>query len=72
MNTHLQIWTQFLLCIVMIGVAGVRLIRYGDAIASLTGLSRSWIGVILIATVTSLPELVTGLSAVTIAHSPDL
>lgn len=72
MNEHLQIWAQFLACIVLIGVAGVRLIRYGDAIASLTGLSRSWIGVILIATVTSLPELVTGLSAVTVAHAPDL
>lgn len=72
MNAHLLIWTQFVFCIGVIGWAGVRLIRYGDAIASLTGVSRSWIGLILIATVTSLPELVTGLSAVTVADSPDM
>lgn len=72
MNPTILIWGQFFLCVVLIGLAGVRLIRYGDAIATLTGLSRSWIGLILIATVTSLPELVTGLSAVTIASAPDM
>lgn len=72
MNSHLLIWLQFALCVALIGLAGVRLIRYGDAIAALTGLSRSWVGLILIATVTSLPELVTGLSAVTIASAPDM
>lgn len=66
------IWFQFVLCIGVIGVAGVQLIRYGDAIAAHTGLSRSWIGLILVATVTSLPELVTGLSAVTVAAAPDI
>lgn len=72
MNPALLIWTQFVVCVVLIGAAGARLIRYGDAIASLTGMSRSWVGLILVATVTSLPELVTGLSAVTIAESPDI
>lgn len=72
MNPHILIWAQFFTCVVLIGLAGVRLIRYGDAIATLTGLSRSWIGLILIATVTSLPELVTGLSSVAIASSPDI
>ncbi|WP_305640265.1 hypothetical protein [Polaromonas sp.] len=57
------IWLQFVPCVSVIGVAGVRLSRYGDAIAALTGLSRSWIGLILLVTATSLPELVTGLSA---------
>lgn len=72
MNPHLLIWGQFAVCLVVIGYAGLYLIRYGDAIAARTGLSRSWIGVILVATVTSLPELVTGLSAVTIASSPGI
>lgn len=72
MTTHLVIWTQFFLCVALIGLAGVRLIRYGDAIAAITGMSRSWVGLILIATVTSLPELVTGVSAVTLASSPDM
>lgn len=60
------------MCVALIGVAGSRLIRYGDALAALTGLSRGWIGLIMVATVTSLPELVTGLSAVTLAASPDI
>lgn len=72
MTTHLVIWAQFSFCVALIGFAGGQLIRYGDALAALTGLSRSWIGLILIATVTSLPELVTGLSAVTVARSPDM
>lgn len=50
----------------------MRLSRYGDAIATLTGLSRNWVGLILLATVTSLPELVTGLSAETVAVAPDI
>lgn len=72
MNPIVLIWLQFLVCVGVIGIAGVRLSRYGDAIASLTGLSRGWIGLILVATVTSLPELVTGLSAVTVAAAPDI
>lgn len=72
MNPIALIWLQFALCVGVIGVAGVRLSRYGDAIAALTGLSRNWVGLILIATVTSLPELVTGLSAVTVAAAPDI
>ncbi|WP_374568157.1 sodium:calcium antiporter [Ideonella sp.] len=66
------IWIQFGLCVAVIGVAGARLCRYGDVIAAHTGLSRNWIGLIMVATVTSLPELVTGLSAVTVAQAPDL
>lgn len=67
-----MVWLQFVLCAGLIGFPGVRLSRYGDAIAALTGLSRNWVGLILLATVTSLPELVTGLSAVTVAAAPDI
>jgi len=35
-------------------------------------MSRGWVGLILLATVTSLPELVTGISAVTVANVPDI
>lgn len=72
MNSLLTVWLQFALCAVGIGVAGFRLSVYGDAIAESTGLSRNWVGLVLIATVTSLPELVTGLSAVTVANAPDI
>ena len=66
------IWLSLLACLAVIGVAGVRLSRYGDIIAEKSGLSRGWVGLILLATVTSLPELVTGLSAVTVANVPDI
>lgn len=72
MYSILIIWLQFTLCVAAIGVAGVRLSAYGEAIAAHTGLSRNWVGLILLATVTSLPELVTGLSAVTVAEAPDI
>jgi len=68
----LLIWLQFFLCLGIIAVAGLRLSRYGVVIAALTGLSRNWVGLVLVATVTSLPELVTGLSAVTVAQAPDI
>jgi cation:H+ antiporter len=45
---------------------------YGDIIAEKTGMSASWVGLILLATATSLPELVTGISAVTIADAPNI
>ncbi|WP_374512798.1 sodium:calcium antiporter [Brevundimonas sp.] len=65
-------WTTFLLLGSVIAVAGFWLSRFGDVIAERTGLSGTWIGLVLIATVTSLPELVTGVSAVRVAGSPDL
>jgi cation:H+ antiporter len=66
------IWLQLVACAALIGVAGVRLSHYGDVIAEKSGASRTWIGVVLLATITSLPELVTGLSSVTIAQTPDI
>ncbi len=68
----MQVWLPFLLCVLLIGVSGVYLTRYGDAIADKTGIGGGWIGLILLATVTSLPELAAGISAVTMAHVPDV
>jgi cation:H+ antiporter len=65
-------WLEFLACAVLIGMAGPVLTLYGDVIARLTGLSRSWIGLALLATATSLPELFTGVSSVTIAGAPNI
>jgi cation:H+ antiporter len=65
-------WLQFLLCAALIAAAGYWLARYGDVIAAKTGLGGTWIGVILVATVTSLPELVTGIASVTAADAPDI
>lgn len=67
-----MIWLQFLFCLAAIGFGGAWLSRYGDAIAEKTGLGRTWAGLVLMATVTSLPELVTGVSAVTMAGVLDI
>lgn len=72
MQNILAIWASLLLCLGVIGVAGARLSRFGDIIAERSGLSRAWIGLILLATVTSLPELVTGVTSVTLANVPDI
>ena len=52
--------------------SGSRLSTYGDRIAELTGWGKAWVGLILMASVTSLPELITGISSVTIVNAPDL
>jgi len=66
------LWLEFLLCTAAIVYSGARLSRYGDIIAEKTGIGRTWTGVILMASVTSLPELVTGISSVTLSHVPDI
>jgi cation:H+ antiporter len=65
-------WLQFALCAGLIGIAGYQLSRHGNVIALHTGLSGSWIGFALLATVTSLPELTTGITSVTVANAPNL
>jgi len=66
------IWAQLALCAGAIAVAGTLLSRYADVIADKTGWSGAWVGLVLLATVTSLPELATGLSSVTLADAPDV
>jgi cation:H+ antiporter len=72
MSAALVVWLQFLACAAVIAVAGIQLSRYGDVIAEKTGVGGGWIGLGLMAAVTSLPELVTSVSAVTIAQAPDI
>jgi len=65
-------WIGFLACSAAIFISGYRLSINGDIIAEKSGLGRSWVGLVLIASVTSLPELVSGISAVAYTDSPDL
>ena len=44
--------------------AGSWLTRLGDKLSEMTGLSSSWVGIILLATITSVPELTATLTAV--------
>ena len=66
------LWLGFIACTAVIVYSGTRLSRYGDVNAEKTGLGRAWIGVVLMASVTSLPELVTGITSVTYANVPDI
>ncbi|MFQ5789675.1 MAG: sodium:calcium antiporter [Acidobacteriota bacterium] len=72
MSPALSLWLQFGLCAALIAAAGSRLSRYGNIIAKETGFSGTWVGILMLATVTSLPELVAGLSAVALAQAPNL
>ena len=47
----------------LVVLAGFYLAKYGDALASLMGWGRLWAGTILLAGATSLPELITSLTA---------
>jgi cation:H+ antiporter len=67
-----MIWIEFILCAGLIFWAGSLLSKYGDVIAEKTGLGRAWVGAILIAGVTSLPELASGVSAVAWLNEPNL
>jgi cation:H+ antiporter len=67
-----MVWIQFVLCGAVIWVAGSRLSYYGQAIAERSGSNGTWVGVILLASATSLPELVTGISAAGLARAPDI
>jgi cation:H+ antiporter len=67
-----MVWIEFAICAMLIVAAATQLSRYGDVLAEKTGLGRAWVGGILLAGVTSLPELVSGVSAVTWLNAPNL
>ena len=67
-----MIWIQFLATALVIVFAGVRLARHGDVLGEKTGPGRSWIGVVLLAATTSLPELFTGFGATALAALPHI
>ncbi|HUF04487.1 MAG TPA: hypothetical protein VMM38_09965 [Aridibacter sp.] len=67
-----MVWFEFIVCTLVILAAGTQLSKYGDIIAEKTGLGRTWIGVVLLASVTSLPELITGASSVLVFDLPEI
>jgi cation:H+ antiporter len=67
-----MLWLELVVCAAMIFWSGSVLSKYGDVIAEKTGLGRAWIGAILIAGVTSLPELASGITAVAWLNVPNL
>ncbi len=66
------LWLQLLGAAAVILFASTFLAKSADVIAIKTGLGRSFIGVVLLATATSLPEPGLGVSSITLFDEPDL
>lgn len=70
---HLTLlWLQLAAVAVVILIASHFLAKSADTIAEKTGLGRSLVGILLLATATSLPEMGTGISSIAMFGSPDL
>jgi cation:H+ antiporter len=66
-----MVYGVFVVTAALIVIAATQLARYGDIIAIRTGLGGMFIGVLLLATATSLPEVLTSISALN-QGAPDL
>lgn len=70
--TPLQIFSGLSLAAIIVIYSGVKLTKDGDELGRLLNLSRSWVGVVVLAMMTSLPELVVTVSAQWAANSPGI
>lgn len=66
------LWVKFVICALIIVFAGYRVTKYGGIIAEITGIGGLWVGTMLLATITSLPEVVASISSVTLINAPNL
>ncbi len=67
-----MVWITFLIAAAVVLISGQKLTRAGDQLAEETGISRGFVGVILLGFVTSLPEMVSTVSATLINAAPNL
>jgi cation:H+ antiporter len=65
-------WSRFVLASLVIFFAGRYLSDLADETADLTGLSKGFIGALILGIITSLPELIGTISAVVYKSNPDL
>lgn len=72
MNTLYLDSIGFIIATAIIVITGSRLSKYGDLMADMLGWGKMFMGLILMASVTSMPELMNGISAVVILDAPDL
>jgi cation:H+ antiporter len=72
MDTLPWLTLQLLLCAAAMARAGYVLSESADTLADAYGWGRGWVGLALLATVTSLPELASGISAVALVGAPNL
>jgi cation:H+ antiporter len=59
-----MVWIYFILSAALITFAATQLAKYGDVIAIRTGLGGKLVGLVLLAGATSLPEVITTISAI--------
>lgn len=58
-----MVWVEFLVASILVVLAAIKLAEYGDVISERTGLGGMFIGTLLLAGATSLPELLTTISS---------
>jgi cation:H+ antiporter len=63
-----MIWLQFVISALILVVSAIKLAEYGDAIGYHTKLSGMFIGALLIASATSMPEILTMINAINQNH----
>ena len=66
------LWLQLAAAAAVILLVSRHLARSADVVAEKTGLGRSFVGLVMLATATSLPELGTGVSSIVLVETPDL
>ena len=71
-DSLILLWLQLAAAGALIVGAATFLARSADVIADKTGMGRSFVGVVMLATATSLPELGTGVSAIALVGESDL
>lgn len=59
-----MLWIEFLICALIMIFCATRLAKYADVLADKTGIGKLFMGVLLLAGVTSLPEVFTSINAV--------
>jgi cation:H+ antiporter len=59
-------WITFFLAGLAVVLAGTRLSKFGDAIGQYSGIGQGWIGLLFLATITSIPELTTTITGASI------
>ena len=66
------LWFQYIFLALIIMISGSSLVRDAEIIADKTKLGGTLVGILLLAAITSLPELFNGIGAVLLAQVPDL
>ncbi|MCZ6602501.1 MAG: hypothetical protein O6952_05800 [Planctomycetota bacterium] len=72
------LWADFkisfglIAAMIVVFYIGKKLAEKGDRVARVSGLGGSWVGLVLLACATSMPELVTGVATAGVVGAPDL